>query len=261
MLRSLNNYLGYEIAASDGIVGSTHDFYFNDEEWTNQYVVVDTGSWVPGRKVLVSPTAVIGDSWQSQSLRLDMTQERIKSCPEYGKDKPVSRQEGEVETLRLSRFIYWIPQHGPAPAPLPVTPGTLPPPPPGKENDPNLRSFREVIGYKVHDKEDKTAGKLEDCIVELHSWAIRYLVIDQSSWLSSGKRALVCPQWTDRIYWNERWLTVDLTREALEQAPDFDPEQPVNREFETRYYDYYGRPRYWDQPDGAELTKALLGER
>jgi len=32
----------------------------------------------------------------------------------------------------------------------------------------------------------------------------------------------------------------------VEQSPKYDPSTPVNREYEVRMYDYYGRPVYWE---------------
>jgi hypothetical protein len=45
--------------------------------------------------------------------------------------------------------------------------------------------------------------------------------------------------------WNGAKVHLDVTRETVEGSPEFDPATPVNREYETRVYDYYGRPKYW----------------
>jgi hypothetical protein len=42
MLRSLNDMTSYNIAASDGDLGSVHDLYFDDEAWVVRYLVLDT---------------------------------------------------------------------------------------------------------------------------------------------------------------------------------------------------------------------------
>ena len=38
-------------------IGSIHDFYFNEENWTVRYAVVDIGAWLFGRRVLVATSA------------------------------------------------------------------------------------------------------------------------------------------------------------------------------------------------------------
>ena len=51
------------------------------------------------------------------------------------------------------------------------------------------------------------------------------------------------------VDWNKdkkTWI-VDLKKDIIEKSPDFDASKPVNREYEVRLYDYYGRPVYWDE--------------
>lgn len=55
MLRSMNDLENYTIRATDGTIGHVTDFYFDDERWVIRYLVVDTGSWLASRKVLISP--------------------------------------------------------------------------------------------------------------------------------------------------------------------------------------------------------------
>src|SRR5687767_2340606 len=55
MLRNIKDLRGYVIRAIDGTIGKVDDFYFDDEDWGIRYLVVDTGSWLSGRKVLISP--------------------------------------------------------------------------------------------------------------------------------------------------------------------------------------------------------------
>jgi hypothetical protein len=78
----------------------------------------------------------------------------------------------------------------------------------------------------------------------MKSWAIRYLVVDTRNWLP-GKKVLVAPQWTADVDWAGRRVSVDLSKDAIKDGPEFDPSLPVNREYEVRLYDYYGRPHYW----------------
>jgi hypothetical protein len=73
MLRSLSGYGGYRIGARDRELGKVRDFYFDDRYWIVRYIVVDTRSWLPGRKVLVSPQVVEHDtvSGSTQSLEAE----------------------------------------------------------------------------------------------------------------------------------------------------------------------------------------------
>jgi hypothetical protein len=92
MLRSVNELKNYNIKASNGDIGAIHDFYFDDEKWTIRYLVVDTGTWLTGRKVLISPAALGKVDWNAQTLQVTMTTEQVKKSPDIDTDKPVSRQ-------------------------------------------------------------------------------------------------------------------------------------------------------------------------
>jgi hypothetical protein len=57
MLRSIRQLYGKKLGASDSDIGHVKDFYFSDQQWAVRYVVADTGSWLTGRLVLISPHA------------------------------------------------------------------------------------------------------------------------------------------------------------------------------------------------------------
>jgi hypothetical protein len=110
--------------------------------------------------------------------------------------------------------------------------------------DPNLRSTREVIGYHIQAR-DGEVGHVEDFVADDVGWGIRYLVVDTHNWLP-GKKVLVDPFWADQVNWAERKVYLDMTREMVKTSPEFDPAAPVNREYEVRLYDFYGRPKPWE---------------
>jgi len=58
MLRSVSELQGYVLAAKDGEIGLCKDFLFDDRHWVTRYKVADTGKWLPGRKVLVTPPSI-----------------------------------------------------------------------------------------------------------------------------------------------------------------------------------------------------------
>jgi sporulation protein YlmC with PRC-barrel domain len=115
------------------------------------------------------------------------------------------------------------------------------------DDDPHLRSVREVTGYHIQGT-DGEIGHVDDLIVDDTTWAIRYLVIDTRNWWLDRK-VLVAPHWADRISWDVRKVYVNLKREQVKHSPEWHPDAPVNREYEARLYDYYGRPTYWRGPD------------
>jgi len=55
VLHSMKDLEGYTIGALDGIIGRVKDLYFDDESWVIRYLVVETGTWLSHRRVLISP--------------------------------------------------------------------------------------------------------------------------------------------------------------------------------------------------------------
>jgi hypothetical protein len=257
MLRSLKVLRGYTVAATDGEMGKVYDFYFHDDTWVIRYLVADTGHWLPGRKVLVATSALGKADWSALTFPVELTREQVEKSPEIDTDKPVSRQQ---ETDLYSHFgwpVYWLdPGTGAWPAVTPMTPIFAPPEPSepvAKENaDPHLRSAREVTGYHIH-ASDGALGHVEDFIAEDARWIIRYIVVHTGKWLPT-KKVLISPEWLREIRYAEREVHVTLTRDKILNCPEFHPGAAVNREYEERLYDYYGRPIYWAATDPG--TKA-----
>jgi hypothetical protein len=59
MLGDASAINGYAIEASDGLLGTVSDLLFEDVGWATRWLVVDTGNWLSGRKVLL-PLSVLG---------------------------------------------------------------------------------------------------------------------------------------------------------------------------------------------------------
>ena len=53
MLRKLRELRTYRLHATDGDIGHLEQFYFDDRDWKIRYFVVDIGTWLHGKKVLM----------------------------------------------------------------------------------------------------------------------------------------------------------------------------------------------------------------
>ncbi|MFW6161385.1 MAG: PRC-barrel domain-containing protein [Planctomycetota bacterium] len=240
MLRSAKEILGYTIRATDDDLGRVHDFYFDDWTWTIRYLVVDTGKWLPDRQVLIAPEATGDPDWGQRVLPVQLTRELVEGAPSIDLARPVSR---EYEA-KLADYYGWMPYWGPAAGVPPRMEQLERAQPSEPEEGTHLRSVREVTGYQIH-AADEDVGHVEDFITDTDGWFIRYVVVDTRNWLP-GRKVLVSPAWVTRVNWADKKLWVGLTRDAIEHSPEFDPGAPVNREYEARLYDYYGRPKYWE---------------
>src|SRR5690348_10242798 len=68
MLHDVKELDGIAVGAMDGEVGTVTDLYFDDQHWAIRYLVVETGIWLGGRKVLISPSAIRGVAWESDII-------------------------------------------------------------------------------------------------------------------------------------------------------------------------------------------------
>jgi hypothetical protein len=249
MLRSINETFGYRLGAKDGEIGRTKDYLFDDQFWTVRYMVADTGTWLPGRRVLISPISLGEPRWREKAFPVWLTTQQIKEAPGVEEETPVSRHYEK----QLARYYgyppYWI---------GPNTWGTFEAPfypdaramidddlfeKEAQDVDIHLRSAKEVIGYDIH-ATDGRVGHVEDFILDDEMWTLRYLVVDTRNWLP-GRKVLITPMWVELVEWLHRKVQVDLSVEEIKNSPPYDPAAPVNREYEEQLYDFYGRPKYW----------------
>jgi hypothetical protein len=256
MLRTMTEMRRYTIGATDGDIGSLHDLFFDDKSWTIRYLVVDTGTWLSGRRVLISPMSVVEPDGVSERFHVRLTRAQMESSPHVDTDKPVSRQH-EIEMSRYYGYpYYWTGPYrwGMAPYAAPVA---VPPRPSAVEEevmarerasaDPNLRSVRAVTGHYIV-ASDGEIGHVEDFLVDDRAWAIRYMIVDTRNWWP-GKKVLVSPEWISSVSWADATVSVDLTRDGIRNAPEYDPSCPLDREDEARLFGAYRRPAYWDTED------------
>ena len=263
MLRSLKDLKNYQIGATDGNIGHVKDFYFDDQRWVIRYIVVETGSWLSSRQVLVSPISIQRPDWLERTLPAAITQEQVKHSPSIDVDKPVSRQH-EMEYLGYYGYpYYWegggIWGEGMYPYGMyPGYVGDASPNAPGDaadsdyaiaertrhwNYDPHLRSCNEVVGYHVL-AVDGEIGHVDALLVDDRTWAIRYIVVDTSRWWGTHK-VLVSPQWIAEVRWADQSVSIDLSRDAIKGAPPYEGTDELNRQRETRLYEHYGRVGYW----------------
>lgn len=245
MLRSIKSLRGLTVEASDGHIGKVHTLLFDSHTWAVRYLVVDTGSWLPGRKVLIAATSLGRPRWQQRVFSVELTKDQIRSAPDIDADRSVSRQrEIEVHT-----YYDWMPYWGMSSDWVAAVPVPLPAESEAVEKaaggDPNLHSAREVIGYRIHAR-DGQIGRLEDFVITDSDWVIRYLVADTRNWLP-GRRVLLSPRWVCEISWEQRGVWVDVSREKVRRCPAC-PEGHaggLRTGYEAEVFDYCGEPGNW----------------
>jgi hypothetical protein len=220
---------GYAIEASDGLLGTVSDLLFEDVGWAIRWLVVDTGNWLPGRKVLL-PLSVLGQP--DRALRhfpVKLTMQQVKDSPDVDTDQPVSRQ---IEA-HVYNYYGWDPYWGsslspmsnaianPFVAPLhlseakPRDPGSADAQP--NEGDPHLRSIAAVTGYHIH-ATDGEIGHVEDFLVDDAGWSIRCITVDTRNWWP-GERVLISPCSVREINWADRLIHLNVNRQKVKDGP------------------------------------------
>ncbi len=107
-LRSASGIEGYRIRSLDGEIGHLEDFLVDDEAWMIRYVVVDTGNWLPGKKVLISPRWISGASWADAEVHTDLGSIEIKEAPAWDPGTPIDREYEIALHSYYGRPPYWV---------------------------------------------------------------------------------------------------------------------------------------------------------
>lgn len=240
MKRNARSLIGFTMGATDGEIGKVKDLYFDDITWTIRYLVVDTGTWLADRKVLISPEAVLTPDWDKEILPVNLTQDQVKNSPDIDTEKPVSRQQ----EIKLYKHYPWSAYWGGGLTGMPpvsmyqvydnitgdIDDGE-------SEGNPHLRSIENLKGYKIQALNGHI-GEVEDMILDDAAWRINFLVVDTGKWLP-GRKVLISPSWITEINWDTSSVVVDSTIEDIKHSPKYDPDQPVDDAYEAILKDHY----------------------
>ena len=261
MLLRVRELQDYKILAKDGEIGHVEQLYFDDQTWTIKYVVVDIGNWLSGRRVLISPTAIIEANARGKNVHMALTKEQIQEGAAVYLHKPVALQHPTDYSIFVGWPYYWgltgLGASGGHSSGESIGMGSqsersVDTPLKG-ENDPHLRSTNVVGEYHIM-AVDGEIGHLEDFVVDDQKWTIRYAVADTRNWWP-GKKVLLATEWILWVSWAESNAYVGLDRNRIINAPEFDPTQQLTRDYEIKLYEYYKRSPYWEQK--ADVQKAV----
>lgn len=244
MRHSLKSLIGFTLRATDGEIGKVKEFYFDDETWTIRYLIVDTGNWLYGRVVLISPDALLTPDWENKIFPVNLTKEQVKNSPDINTELPVSRQE----EIKLHTYYPWVAYWGDGSVPLTFGADPLAIGLPIAEfeeklarqddnADHHLRSTNKVADYKIS-ATDGEIGDVEDFILGEGKWEIDFLLIDTGTWLP-GKKVLLSPKLINEINWEDSRVRVETSVAIIKSSPAYDPSQLINVVNEGELHDHY----------------------
>jgi hypothetical protein len=94
------NVVGYKVEALDGSIGKVDEATF---DVGGSYIVVDTGPWIFGKKVMLPAGVIQSVLHDDEKVFVNRTKDQIKDAPEF--DDSLSRDE----TYRSELGTYYGP--------------------------------------------------------------------------------------------------------------------------------------------------------
>ncbi len=218
MLHNSKGLYGTKLAALDGDIGRIKDFYFDDKTWAIRYVIADTGSWLSGRLVLLSPHAFVRLHVENGTLPVTLRKKQIEDSPSIDLHKPVSRHF-EIEYHRHYGWpAYWsdgaVCGLGGYPMAMPPAMEQIQADAKPAAADCHLQSTQAVTGYHIQTDEG-IIGRVSGFLIDEKSWTIRDLTVEAGRWYS-GKEVLIPTAKIDHISYEISTVFVTVTKADIQ---------------------------------------------
>lgn len=230
---------------TDAHFGAVEDVYLDDQTWTVSYLIAATGTWLFGRKVLLSREVLQKPDLDKATLSVSLTNDEIKEAADADSVPPVS-QQGTAEPTRRDLSPYLIAPPDGAYSPLLAEqhlaslnqPSDAPADP--RPKNPHLRSMNELTGYGIS-ATDGEIGTVIDALIEPDSWKIQYLIIDMGTWLP-GRQVVISTDWITSVNWAERQISIRFDKKAVEDSPEVGDLSNVERGDLDRLHAHFAAP-------------------
>lgn len=235
-LRSLQDLTSYALLAADGEIGRIRALFFDDATGMVRYLMVASPGWLQGQPVLISPVVVGEVSDSRKTISVELTREQIASAPRFNPDAPISRTYEQAYFEHYNWPAYWEQASGAVKSPAQSS-----------IDSPNeavgLCNSQHCTGADVL-ADQSIVGQLEHLVVDVQYWQLRYLGINTCC-LVENKTLLINLGRVERMDLQKRELSINMHREAIQQAPSFDPAKPISRAYEKKLFNYHSRQPYW----------------
>jgi hypothetical protein len=234
---ALSALKGLSVVGTDRRIGTVKDFLFLDDRWQVRWLVIDTGAWLPGRKVLIHPSAVADWDFEREEILTPLARQQVEGSPNFPENQKLSR---DFENSLFAHY-GWNPDWRPGIfASMTLAATAAADPTSESVDDAHLRSFDAIKGYRLR-ATDGEIGRVENFLIERVDWSIQYLIVVAGSWLT-GKEVLLAPYAVTRIDWLNREILLNVTRDQVKNSPPWDPLQLIDKMYEQRLYSHYGWP-------------------
>jgi hypothetical protein len=230
----------FSIETTDGTKGKIKDIIFEEDTWIVRYLEADFGTFFKEKRILIPGVKFMEPGWEKKLFPVKLTKEEIENSPSPEEDKPVSKK---LEQMMGKHYNYvWPWAYSVSPGTIgyyPVRPLNIPARTVTEEEvDTNLRSVNEVTGYGIHAL-DGTIGHVEDLIIDDADWQIVYVIADTGGLLPGSKKGILSIHWLKKISYSRREVFMDLYKETVENAPEFDSDYPFASDYEKALFEHY----------------------
>lgn len=229
----LEAFRGFTVEGRDGVVGKITDVLFHLAPWTLAYIVVDTGSWLTGRRILLSPQSFREIDLASKKIRCDLDRERIDASPVIEERAPVTR----TIALEVDRYYHWhdiwitggpIFAHPPLAEPIREGPGDLVVEVhESVEDDFQLYSARDLESFSVKAVGGEKCGTVKSFVIDMQRWRVAHVVVS-TGWLLHERLVVAPVHLVHRVDPYAREVELSASRHEITEAPSFQEISTLN---------------------------------
>lgn len=232
-MHRLSKLLALQLHTAEGPFGTIVDLCLEQRSWALRYLVADIGSWLPGRKILVSPTTVGVPDWGNNQLPIRMNRFEATNSPYFDTDEPLTRQREEQLVIYHGWPKYWTSAAGPDVAHLDesdaIAEGSHNGPVvsseancsnlPAQNGGPRCQSVHKLAGCPIIAR-DGAAGHVVDLLTDTESWKILFLLVDTGTRFS-GKTVVLRISAVSDVVTETGQISVERSKQQIESAPCF----------------------------------------
>jgi hypothetical protein len=207
MLKNMKELLGFSVRASDGYAGRAEEFYFSEESWRIEQLLIEAGDWLSHRHVMVPVGMFKEPDWRNRLFLLNVGRAFLEKQPDIETyQAPVSNVGGPA--VRNYPVNVVAPHLMPRPSELNSPQASTAVLEDDLESQ-RLLGAATILGYGVQ-AQDGPAGKIEDLIFDDVFWDIRYIVVN-----IGDRQVLVSPAMVEDVRPYASEIRISLLRENV----------------------------------------------
>jgi hypothetical protein len=118
----------------------------------------------------------------------------------------------------------------------------------------------DIRGWSVKDTDGRIVGTVEELMIDDLQYRVRFLRVDLAGFIGPGEGTSCLPiESVIRI--NDSDVVIDQADGRLQDAPRYDPELVVKREFYDEHYGPFGNPSLWQTTMSRRSFTSLERQR